>query len=258
MMNELAREAVRVAREAGDFIRGERKPQIFQKAGDANYVTSTDLAVQKIILEQLRHLLPGAHFFAEEQEENTLEPGYNWIVDPLDGTSNYMQDFCHSSVSIGLVQDGRGVLGVVHNPYLGETFVGIRGEGAWHNGEPIHVSEDPLEKGLVLIGTSPYYRENADVTFETAKRLFLRCLDIRRMGSAALDLCYVAAGRCVAFYEQRLSPWDFAAGTVILEEAGGMPHFLENGDGAVDYGKSSGMLAASPTVFSEVKTLLGL
>lgn len=257
-MTELAREAARIAREAGDFIRAQKKPEIFQKQGDANYVTSADLATQELILGELRELLPGAHFFAEEQEENTLEPGFNWIVDPIDGTSNFMRDFRHSSVSIGLVEDGRGVLGVVHNPYLQETFVGIRGQGAWCNGERLHVSREPLEKGLVVVGTSPYYRELADATFEMMKRIFFRCMDVRRLGSAALDLCYVAAGRCAAFYEQRLCPWDFAAGSVILEEAGGTGYYIGNPGGAIDYAKPCGILAASPAVFSELKSLLEL
>lgn len=255
-LSVLANKAAQIAREAGALIRGAENPQIFQKEGDANYVTSTDIAAQKMILDRLAALLPQAHFFAEEQEENTLTPGDNWVVDPLDGTSNYMRGFCHSSVSIALVRDGEGVLGVVHNPYLQETFVGIRGQGAWRGDTPIHVSEDSLAQGLVLFGTSPYYREYADQTFETAKQIFLRCLDIRRGGSAALDLCYVAAGRCVGFYEQKLSPWDFAAGSVILEEAGGIILPLEGGP--LRYGQAAGLLAANQTAFPELREILSI
>lgn len=251
---ELARQAATIAEQAGAAIRAEKHARVFQKEGDANYVTSMDIAMQEQILTALGKLLPEAHFFAEEQEENSLAPGDNWVVDPIDGTSNYMWDFHHSSVSIALVRDGRGVLGVVHNPYLNETFIGVRGKGAQCNGEAIHVSADPLSQGLVLFGTSPYYRDLTEHTFETAKALFLRCLDIRRLGSAALDLCYVACGRCAGFYEQRLSPWDFAAGAVILEEAGGKIAPLCGGP--LDYGSPAGIIAANPASFEEMLGLL--
>lgn len=127
------------------------------------------LASQKYIIEGLAGLLPGANFFAEESEQNRLKPGYNWIIDPIDGTTNYMLGYKHSCISIGLVQDGRGVAGVVYNPYLEEMYVGIDGQGAFLNGHPIHAANRGMEDAIILFGTATYYQELADLTFAAAK-----------------------------------------------------------------------------------------
>lgn len=209
-----------VARQAGRLFRDFERPETFTKEGHANFVTSADLASQELVLAALSPLLPGAHFFSEEQEENRLFSGYNWIVDPIDGTTNFLRGFRHSCVSIGLVRDGEAVLGAVYNPYQDELFTAAAGCGAALNGAPIQASVEGMENALILFGTAPYYREKADETFSVVKRLFLACGDLRRSGSAALDLCYVAAGRCDGFYEAQLSPWDYAAASVILREAG--------------------------------------
>lgn len=126
-----------------------------------------------------------------------------------------------SAISVGLALDGERYMGVVYNPYLDEMFTAVRGQGAFLNGMPIHVSPEPLENGVVLFGTAPYYEELNQKSFELAYDYFKRSLDVRRSGSAALDLCSVAAGRAELFFELRLCPWDFAAGSLIVEEAGG-------------------------------------
>ena len=142
-------------------------------------------------------------------------------MDPLDGTTNFMRGYRHSAVSIGLVRGNEAVLGAVWNPYAQELFIGIKGGGAFLNGAPIHIADTPIDRALLVFGSSPYYRELAEDTFSVVKALFLSCGDVRRSGSAALDLCAVAAGRCDGFYEARLSPWDYAGASVILTEAGG-------------------------------------
>lgn len=220
-LTALAARAAEVVKGAGELIRSMKKPEVYSKEGHSNYVTEADLASQQYLLERLAPLLPETHFFAEEQEQNVMEPGFNWVIDPIDGTTNFMRGHRHSAISVGLVRDGEAVLGLVYNPYAEELFSAVRGEGAYLNGERLRVSGLPLESGLVVFGTSPYYRELLDETFDAVREIFRRCGDIRRSGSAALDLCDVAAGRCDGFYEGRLSPWDYAASAVILEEAGG-------------------------------------
>lgn len=240
-----------VAQGAGELIAAEHAPQVTVKPGHANYVTDMDVASQRYCMQRLQPLLPGAGFYAEEQEENRLPAGYCWIIDPIDGTTNYMVGYRHSCVSIGLVQDGQGVLGAVYNPFSKELFYAGKGLGAFCNGQPIQVAERPLERGLVIFGTSPYYRERVDETFGAMRRIFLRCGDLRRSGSAALDLCYLAAGRCDGFYEAVLSPWDYAAGAVILQEAGGIIDALP--PGAFGFEVPVGILAGSPTVYPALR-----
>ena len=150
-------------------------------------------------------------------------------MDPIDGTTNFIKDYRMSCVSIGLIRNGKRYLGVVHNPYLDETFSAISGEGAYMNGNAIHVSSDDLENGVVLFGSSPYNTELAKASFKLAYEYFQKCLDIRRSGSAALDLCSIASGRAELYFELILSPWDFAAGALIVEEAGGIVTTVEGG-----------------------------
>lgn len=211
-----------IVRQAGQLMREFTSVQIHDKEGKANFVTSADLAVQEYLVKRLADLIPDAKFIAEEKEnDNTLE-GYTWIIDPIDGTTNFIYDYKHSAISVALMQENEPVIGVIYNPYLDELFSAERGRGAYLNGERIEVSESSLQDSLVLFGTSPYRIDLVDKTFDTAKNLFLKCRDIRRSGSAALDLCYIACGRSDLFFEYVLSPWDFAAGSLIITEAGGV------------------------------------
>ena len=135
-----------------------------------------------------------------------------------------------SCISIGLIRNGKRYLGVVYNPYLDETFSAIKGEGAFLNGKPIHVSTEDMDNSILLFGSSPYNTELAKASFDLAYRYFEKCLDIRRSGSAAIDLCSVAAGRAEIYFELILSPWDFAAGALIVEEAGGVVTNMDDGE----------------------------
>ncbi len=244
---ELAFSVARVAEEAGRMICAERHPQVFVKEGHANFVTSMDIACQSFLLEKLSPLLPGAQVMAEEQDNPRLLPGYCWIIDPIDGTTNYMHDYRHSSISIALVKDGEGVLGVVHNPYLQESFVGVRGIGAFLNGKPIRVSDRGIADALVIFGSAPYHRGLLELTARVIRRLLLDCRDIRRTGSAALDLCYIACGRTDGFFEATLCPWDFAAAAIVLQEAGGQVRPLDGAPFRFD--RSSGMVGGNPIAF---------
>lgn len=194
-----------------------------EKEGHANFVTTYDKKVQQILKERLLELVPNAVFVGEEDDIHaSIRKGMAFIVDPIDGTTNFIKDYHNSAISVGLTNDGKEYIGVVYNPYLNEMYTAERGRGAFLNGKPIHVSGNPLSEGVVLFGTSPYYEELSRKSFQMAYAYFKRALDIRRSGSAAIDLCSIAAGRAELYFELRLSPWDYAAGALIVQEAGGV------------------------------------
>ena len=253
-LSSLLEQVALVAKGAGALLTAEGQFDLFVKEGHANFVTSTDLASQAYLERHLKELLPQANFVAEEQEGLFLAPGYNWIVDPLDGTTNYLHGMRHSAVSIALVQDGEGLLGVVYNPFSQELFTAFQDGGAFLNGHTIRVSHRTLEDGLFFFGTSPYNIRLAQPTFDAAARLFLASNDVRRMGSAALDLCSVAAGRSEGFFELILSPWDYAAAGIILTQAGGIigaipPHQW-------GYSRPIGICAANPLCYQPLLDLV--
>ena len=145
-----------------------------------------------------------------------------WILDPVDGTTNLIHSFRHSAISLALAEGGQAVFGVVYNPYTEECFTARRGGGAFRNGVPIQVSAvSRLEDSLLSAGTVPGQRELADAAFRQMRALYDRCQDVRRMGCASLELCDVACGRLEGYVELSLQPWDYAAGMLILAEAGG-------------------------------------
>ncbi len=210
---------------AGDIILEAQhiKDHVESKQGQANFVTKYDVEVQDFLYRKLSEVLPEASFMGEEDaaKNHQINTGYCFIIDPIDGTTNFIFDYRHSCISVALMLQGEIILGVVYNPYLKELFSAEKGKGAFLNGKQLFVKELALEDGVASIGTSPYYREKADETFRFARLVYDKALDLRRSGSAALDICYVAAGRIVLYYELLLSPWDYAAGSLILKEAGG-------------------------------------
>ena len=219
------------AKAAGRIIYEADKSDIGikDKEGRANFVTAFDVKVQKFLEEELLKILPGASFLGEEDSDNKEieDSEYLFIVDPIDGTTNFIKDYKMSCVSIGLLKNGERYIGVVHNPYLDETFYAIKNKGAYLNDREIKVSEEDLSNGIVLFGSAPYNVELSKKSFELAYEYFNKSLDIRRSGSAALDLCAVASGRAELFFEMLLSPWDFAAGALIVQEAGGIVTTIE-------------------------------
>ena len=217
-------ELLSVVRKSGYIIRlaDDAEREVTSKEGHANFVTKYDTAVQNFLQEELKKILPEAAFIGEEGDHReTLAKGYAFIVDPIDGTTNFIKKYNKSCVSVALAKDGGIVLGIVYNPYSNEMFYAEKGKGAFLNDKPIHTAQGRLEDELVCVGTAPYYTELRDQTFELAKYMAEKSLDIRRTGSAAIDLCDVAAGRIGLYFELRLSPWDYAAGSLIVTEAGG-------------------------------------
>ena len=215
---------------------------IEEKEGPANFVTSYDVLVQNTLKEGLQKLYPNAKFIGEEGEQEAFdENGEFFIVDPIDGTTNFIKDYHMSCISVAHVANGEVDFAIIYNPYLDELFWAVKGEGAYCNEKRIYVSKQPLSNGIVLFGSSPYDADLAKKSFEAAYEYFQKALDIRRSGSAALDLCMIAAGRAELFFELMLSPWDYAAGMLLVHEAGGIVTTIEGGQPALN--KRSSILA---------------
>ena len=216
-----------VVREAGKMMTQAHctnDSDISEKAGNANFVTVYDVRIQDFLMQAIKELFPDALFIAEEKENDpsTLQGEHCFIIDPIDGTTNFIHDYRHSCVSVAMFSHGVPMLGMVYNPYLDELFYAENGKGAYLNGQPIHVSDRPLGTALVAFGTAPYYKDLfAKKTFDACHKMLYACADLRRGGSAALDLAYVACGRVDLFFEYRISPWDGAAGYLLVTEAGG-------------------------------------
>ena len=238
---------ISAVREAGKIMLGAHAGQedISSKQGKANFVTKYDVAVQQFLQERLQAAFPQAAFLGEEGESSILpQQGDVFIVDPIDGTTNFITDYRHSSISVGLARDGQMQAGVVYNPYLGEVFAAERGKGAFLNGARISCGSRGLAQGTVGFGTSPYHPDLAEPTFDLLKKLYAVSLDIRRSGSAALDLCYTAAGRTALFFEMVLEPWDYAAASIIVSEAGGACTQIDGSP--ITLGKGCSILAGNP------------
>ena len=237
--------AVELACSAKAIMEDEGLLSSSHQKGEFDFVTRIDLSVEQHIREGLRARFPEDQFLGEEEGAGAFDPERPlWILDPVDGTTNLVHRYPQSALSLGLMIGGEMRVGVIYNPYLGQLFTARKGGGAYLNGRPIHVSSvGALHEGLVNVGTSPYIRTHAAEDFKLMHKVFLRCQDIRRCGCASLDLCWVACGRLDGFVELALQPWDYAAGLLIVEEAGGRVTGPEGGPLSLTQG--GGVLATN-------------
>jgi myo-inositol-1(or 4)-monophosphatase len=214
--------AISAAREAGEVLRkGFGWQHSVRYKGEVDLVTEVDEQAERVIKEILLGAFPSYGMLAEESGRSSGHEDARWIVDPLDGTTNYAHGLPILCVSIALERAGEVVVGVVHDPMRQETYLAERGGGATLNGEPIRVSDtDELIQALIATGF-PYDRAEMPEALELFGRFAAITRGMRRLGSTALDLCYVAAGRLDGYYERGIWAWDIAAGGLILEEAGG-------------------------------------
>lgn len=188
-----------------------------------NLVTAADVAAEEKIVSVIRAAFPGHNILAEEKDYGRTGSPFTWVIDPIDGTSNFAHGFPHYGVSIGLARGEEMAVGVIYFPERRELFHAVRGGGSFCNGRPIRASAAPdLRHSLLVTGFHYDRDEKMELTLRKIGRLLrLGIMDIRRTGSAALDLCYTAAGRVEGHFEYKLNPWDFAAGLLIVTEAGG-------------------------------------
>ena len=217
--------AIEIARGAGAILRQGLQVQrsIERKSASIDVVTDIDLASERFIVDALQAHFPDHRIITEEAGDGAQNSTYCWVIDPLDGTTNYAHGFPMFCVSIALLIDNVPGLGVVYDPMRDECFVAERGQGAVVNDQPLQVSSiAELEEALVSTGFPYTRRTDPDNNLDEMRRVTLEVMGIRRAGSAALDLCYVAAGRLDGHWELGLKPWDTAAGALLVEEAGGV------------------------------------
>lgn len=216
-----------IVRRAGNLMRPENV-EVMQKGNASNFVTSADLQVQEFLKEELLALLPGSAFVGEEEEnvDAKSQCEYIWVVDPIDGTSNFIRDIGMSAISVGLLKWGKPYAGVIYQPYRDEMFWAVDGQGAYLNGERIHVSNRDFKHGHLCSAMSTYNKDYAPACFRIIEKVYADCDDLRRMGSAAVELAYLAVGRVELYFEIRLFPWDVAAGIVLIKEAGGFTEMI--------------------------------
>lgn len=226
-----------------------------RKSSGRDVVTEYDRKVQQLLTRRFSEAIEGARFFCEESDEqDDLNAEHLFIIDPIDGTMNFVQQLNHSCISVAYMS--RGVLraAAVYNPYVKEHFTATLGGGAKLNGKPIHASEAPLSASLVCCGTSPYDERLSRRSFKLMQETFLRSLDIRRQGAAALDLCSAASGRAGLYFELSTSLWDYAAGLLIVQEAGGLCLDCEGKPMPLD-GRKSSVAAGSKKAVEEFLAL---
>jgi myo-inositol-1(or 4)-monophosphatase len=220
-----------------------------------NLVTDADRQAEEAIVERLGKAYPSHQILAEEKGiHHRSESPFKWVIDPLDGTTNYAHGYPAYCVSIGLEYMGRPILGVVLDPTRQELYVGAAGDGASLNGARLHVSQTAsLNQALLVTGFAYDIRDTPQNNLDHFVRFALRAQGLRRTGSAALDLCYVAAGRFDGFWELKLHPWDMAAGVVIVQEAGGRVTDFKGGEHSI-YGEE--LLATNGLIHDEVLAVL--
>ena len=215
---------------------------VTEKHRPENIVTSSDITSQRMLIEGLRGILPSCGFFCEE--EGVCSDGeYVWVIDPIDGTANYSRGIDDCAISVALLHRGRVVLGVVRSIFREECYSALLGGGAWLNGQPIRVSARRFEEGMLCTAMSLYKKEHAKACSDIIYEAYMQCNDIRRFGSCAMELCYMAAGRCELYFEIRVFPWDYAAALLILTEAGGIARELA--DRELDFKGPTVMIGAN-------------
>lgn len=229
----ICNEVEQIARSVGEFLKNEQaklhKSDIELK-GTRNFVTHIDMEAEKMLVEKLGKLIPDATFLTEEGTVSYAEGEYTWIIDPLDGTTNYVHGDTPFSVSVALTKNGKIVLGVVYDPVADELYSAIEKGKATLNGNPIKVSShNTLTNAYIGFGIPYSLDEQGEKILRNAIEQFRKC-SFRIKGSAAIEICYVACGRSDAYFHSGLSPWDVAAGTFILECAGGKNSDFSNGE----------------------------
>lgn len=243
---------IELARSAGEILRQRfGKPQQVDYKGLTDLVTEADHRSEQFIIQQIRDNFPNHAIVGEESGVHSGSENDQWYVDPLDGTINYAHGVPLFCVSIGYARNGQLQAGVIYDPIQNECFSAERGKGAWLNGKPIQVSQaSELIKSLLVTGFPYDIRTTSDTNLEHFSYFTLHSQSVRRLGSAALDMAYVAAGRLDAYWQLSIKPWDIAAGVLLVQEANGK---VTNLQGGPDFFKPPyALIAAAPGIYEQV------
>lgn len=254
-MNDFKECAVEIAREAGMFLKNRLNSEhTIDYKGEINLVTEADKISEGMITSKIASLFPDHDILAEEFTYTTRGSDFTWIIDPLDGTTNYAHGYPFFCVSIALERLDTMIVGIIYDPMLNEMFVAEKGKGAFLNDRAIHVSNtNRVIEGLLATGFPYDIREDSHNNLNYFNTMILKAQAIRRAGSAALDLAYVAAGRFDGFWELKLNPWDIAAGWLLVEEAGGIVTDMQGKD---YYLESPSILASNGRIHKEMMDVL--
>ena len=252
-IKKLVDDAIAWTREAGEvqlkYFRSSHL-NIRAKFNDSDIVTEADKASEQVIINNINRTYPQHAILSEEMGGNAIESDYRWIIDPLDGTTNFSNGLPMFSVSIAVEYRGEVIVGVVYAPYLDEMFHAVKGGGAWLNGKPIAPSgKESLSHSVVTTGFPVDKDTTTDNNLDNVSRVLPRVRGMRRLGSAAIDLCYVAAGFLDGYWEMNLHTWDVAAGQLVVQEAGACySHFRTD--------RNISVVAATPLIFETLYSLL--
>lgn len=232
---------IELVKSTKSIVNSDKLKEQVKIKGDSDFVTAVDFEISKFLKQKLYELNPKIGFFSEEEKGYLSDPC--WILDPIDGTTNLIFGYRMSSISLGLYYNGEIVFGIVYNPFTEECFTAEKGKGAYINGRSISVSERNISASIIEFGAGSTRKKDADKNFELAKEIFKNCIDIRRICSSALDLCFIADGRIDGYFEMVLKPWDIAAGSLILEEAGGK--ITDYNGNAIQFSKPTSIIASN-------------
>ena len=247
---------VAAEREAAELVMHAHGIMAEIKTGARDVVTEYDRRVQALLIERLSDAVPGAAFFCEESGvQNSTGAENVFVIDPIDGTMNFVRGMHNSCISAALMQQGVLTAAAVYNPYADELFTALRGRGAYLNGKRIHVEDAALCETVFCFGSTPYNQTKTEESFRLARIAFDHSLDLRRFASAELDLCSVGAGRAGLYFELEVSFWDYAAGSLIVEEAGGVCTDINGAPLPLD-GRKTSILAGSPRAYADFRKLI--
>jgi len=256
-LDQVLSHSVQAARIAGKMLLdnfGKLKSQEIHKKTAFDFVTEVDNASEKTIIDYLNQFYPNHDIHAEESGKHGKESDFLWLIDPLDGTKNYIQSFPIFSISIGLKYLDSILVGVVYAPFFDEMFTAVKGKGAYLNGKQIHVSQKTeMAESMIATGFPHGAKKYLDVYLKCFKELFLQVSAIRRAGSAAIDLAYTACGRFDGFWEFKLNPWDIGAGILLVKEAGG---FITDPIGGDNYFNTGDLIAGTPEIHNKMLKIL--
>lgn len=256
-MHAILNIATIAAKEAGEFIINELENvgQLkIEEKGRNDYVSEIDKEAERIIISTIRKYYPDHNILAEESGKHETPSKFEWIIDPLDGTTNFLHQLPHFAVSIAVKEKGKLMHGVIFDPFKGELFSASRGDGARLNNYKIRVSGQKQLKNSLLATGFPYHNfDYVDAYLSSFKEFMLQTSGLRRAGSAALDLAYVACGRVDGFWEFNLKPWDIAAGALIISEAGGL---VTDFKGTDNFLKSGNIIAGNPKMLQAMAKII--